>query len=364
MRVVQGFEVGRSVPEAVLKASGLDSTKTVDQLVAAAALHDTANPGYLSRAELQKGANDLTGAAPTTTPTPTALRFAAGVLADVKDQYQRSSGRTWSDAEVIGAAAQWDDGNGYLKRQELEAGAMELQFAVSGQPLSTADIASIRTWTGCERKGTTTTTAPELGVVSDIDKTLMPPEVRGQPTPNAYPGVAALLQLLEKGPQGTGALGDVTYVTARNPARVVGVPAWMARNNLPVGNIETGVSTVPWVAENEKVKDIEKLFRADPTKQFVLFGDTNHRDPDVYKRIRDMFPTQVKAVIMHDVKTVDPARLTGHHVVKNYAEASAILMKLKVIDEPSARSVMLTAQSEGLAITAVDITTLIQTHQP
>ncbi len=50
--------------------------------------------------------------------------------------------------------------------------------------------------------------------------------------------------------------------------------------------------------------------------------------------------------------------------LRHYAEATAILMKLNAIDEPSARSVMVKAQSEGLAITTAEVSALIQTHQP
>lgn len=374
-RIVSGFEVGRFVPESVLRDNGLDARATVDQLVAAAAAHDAGNLGYLSKAELQQGADDLLVSlgTPTTPTTPTgdAFDYAPSVLVDIKDQFLRSvPGRSFTDSEVIGAAALWDDGNGYLKKKELEAGARELQMtAASGQPLRAADIASIRSWTGCTRQGAPPAPPPpsgaaEIGVVSDIDKTLMPPERSGVEQP-AYPGVAALLTLLERGPQGNGALGDVTYVTARNPGRVTNMDAWLASNQLPAGIIETGTVAFPLqVAEDEKVRDIERLFQAHPTQRFVLFGDTNHRDPDVYRRIRSAFPTQVIAVIMHDVKTIDAARLVGHDLVNNYAEAAAVLFKARVLDETGARAVMNAARTEGLTITAAAIDALIDSHRP
>lgn len=61
----------------------------------------------------------------------------------------------------------------------------------------------------------------ELGVVSDLDSTVIPPEKRGV-APPPYPGIAALLSELE------GQLaGDVRYVTARTPARVATVPDYL-----------------------------------------------------------------------------------------------------------------------------------------
>ncbi|MFK5283692.1 hypothetical protein ACI3PL_29365, partial [Lacticaseibacillus paracasei] len=58
----------------------------------------------------------------------------------------------------------------------------------------------------------------EIGIVSDIDKTVLPPEnAAGMPPP--YPGVAALLTTLE------GAVpGDFQFVTARDASRVVDIP--------------------------------------------------------------------------------------------------------------------------------------------
>ena len=153
-------------------------------------------------------------------------------------------------------------------------------------------------------------------------------------------------------------------MTARNAARVVDIPAWLTANSLPAGTIETGTTAVPWVAENEKVADIERLFAAHPDKSFVLLGDSSHRDPDVYRRIRDKFLAQVKAVIIHDVKTIAAARLEGHHLVKHYAEASAVLFGLGVVDEAGARGVMRAAQAGGLAITDVEMDALLDAHRP
>lgn len=374
-RMVGGFEVGRYTPENVLRGNGLATRATVEQLVQAAAPHDGTNPGYLSTAELQRGADDLLASlagAPTTTTTDR-FEYSRAVLDSVKSSYLTSNpNRTFTDAELVGAAAQWDDGNGYLKKVELEAGAMELQITSTGVTLRSSDIAAIRAWTGCQRKPPAPASpanappagAREIGVVSDIDKTLMPPERNGV-EPAAYPGVSALLTLLERGSQGNGALGDVTYVTVRNPGRVTTIDAWLARNHLPAGTVETGTVAFPFnVAEDNKVADIERTLRANPGQQFVMFGDTNHRDAEVYARIRNAFPSQVKAVIIHDVKTIDAARLTGHKLVANYAQAAAHLFNLRVIDEAGARTVMVAAQAEGLVISSAEIDTLITSHRP
>ena len=171
--------------------------------------------------------------------------------------------------------------------------------------------------------------------------------------------------MLERGAQGNGALGDVTYVTARNPGRVTTIAAWLATNGLPAGTVETGTVAFPLnVAEDNKVADIAAVLRANPGQEFVMFGDTNHRDPEVYARIRAAFPSQVKAVIIHDVKTIDASRLVGHKLVANYAQAAAHLFSLRVIGEAGARSVMVAARAEGLVISDAEIDALITAHRP
>lgn len=53
---------------------------------------------------------------------------------------------------------------------------------------------------------------PELGIVSDLDKTVIPPQSDLALPEAPYPGVATLYTLLERGADGSGASGDTTYV--------------------------------------------------------------------------------------------------------------------------------------------------------
>ncbi|MBA3503643.1 MAG: App1 family protein [Myxococcota bacterium] len=194
----------------------------------------------------------------------------------------------------------------------------------------------------------------ELGIVSDIDKTVLPPETAaGLPPP--YPGIAALLRALE----GTVA-GDVRFVTARTPDGVVGIPDWMAMHDVPQGTIDTGISGAPWVAQAEKVADISRIFDASADQPYVLFGDTSHRDPEVYKEIRTKYPTRIAEIFIHKVNaTVTATRVAGMHLVNNYAEAAAIAFGKDLITEVQARAIMNAARAEGLAITAAEIDALI-----
>jgi hypothetical protein len=197
----------------------------------------------------------------------------------------------------------------------------------------------------------------ELGIVSDIDKTVLPPETSaGMPPP--YPGIASMLSTLEL--RGSGNAGDIHYVTARDPADVVVIPDWMAMHAVPAGSIDTGVGTQPWVAQPEKVRDIKRIMDGRDGQKFVLFGDTSHRDPEVYKEVRTLFPDRVLAIFIHKVNaTVSPTRVAGMHLVNNYAEAAAIAFGLDLITEAEARSIMNDAKAEGLAITAAEINALI-----
>ncbi len=121
-----------------------------------------------------------------------------------------------------------------------------------------------------------------LGVISDIDKTILPPHDDGQ-LDAPYPGMTTLLERIEA--NGDGQTGDTFYVTARDEERATPIPAWLAREGLPSGRIDTGVGGEPWLSHPEKVADIETILAARPGQRFILFGDDNHTDPYVYRDI-------------------------------------------------------------------------------
>lgn len=250
------------------------------------------------------------------------FRWTPNTLARVLADNGLASDR--EDALLL-AAAPHDDGNGFLRRSELEAGAADLF-----------------------------TPHVEIGIVSDIDKTVLPPHADGDPLPAPYPGVATLYAELE-GPTA----GDLTYVTARTAAMVTDIPAWMADYDVPPGPIETGVNI--WTSQAEKVRDITRTLEATPGQPFVFFGDSSHRDPEVYREIMTgPYASRVVAVFIHKVtNTLSPSRVAGMTVLTNYAEAAAKLLELEVLDEDAARRVMEAAQAEGLAITDAEIETLL-----
>jgi hypothetical protein len=200
-------------------------------------------------------------------------------------------------------------------------------------------------------------TTVEWGVVSDLDKTIIPPDENGV-HPRPYPGVAALVRELEFA--NGGAAGDVTFVTARSPDRVTDVPDYLDEHGVPQGPIETGVGTSPFVAQKEKVADIVRVLEANPGQRFVFLGDSSHRDPEVYREIQRRFPERVAAVVIHKVtQTVNPSRVEGQTLVENYAVAAASLYKAGVLDKPAAKRVIDAARAEGLALTAAEARALL-----
>jgi hypothetical protein len=203
----------------------------------------------------------------------------------------------------------------------------------------------------------------EIGVVSDLDKTIVPPAPAGQALPDqAYPGIAELITFLEFG-DGSGAAGDVNFVTARQPSMVTEIPTWLEAHGVPLGPIGTGISGIPFIAKDEKVRDITEVFEANPDQKFVLFGDTSHVDPDVYREILATFPDQVQVAFVHNVKTIDATRLEGLVLVDNYAQSAAELFRQGLLSEDEARMVMTMVISGG-EITDAEMEALIADNQP
>lgn len=164
--------------------------------------------------------------------------------------------------------------------------------------------------------------ARELGLISDLDKTVIPPEAHAP-----YAGVATLYAALEGDVP-----GDVYYVTARPDTDVVDIPAWLAAHAVPAGPIATGISPILAIARDEKVRDIAAILDANPDQRFVLIGDTNHADPDAYREILARYPDRVVAAFVHDVKPIAADRLHGLTLFTDYAEVAAALTDLAALD--------------------------------
>jgi len=197
----------------------------------------------------------------------------------------------------------------------------------------------------------------EIAIISDLDRTVIPVHSGGLPSA-PYPGVAALYTELDLGAGGTP--GDMFYVTAREPEALTGIEAWLESHGVPAGPIEPGVSGVPWFARPEKVADITAILDARSDQSFVLFGDSNHVDPEVMADVLAAHPDRISAALLHDVSGIDPADVPpGIRLYAHYAEAAAVLLELGLVDEAAARRAMGSARAEGLSITQAEIDQLV-----
>ena len=193
-----------------------------------------------------------------------------------------------------------------------------------------------------------------LALISDLDKTVIPPSTNDLSIA-PYPGAVTLYQILLAGSD------RITYVTARQPDRVIEVPAYLETHGLPGGPIETGISGFPPVAEAEKVRDITKTFEASPDRIHVLFGDSSHVDAGAFQEIIGLFPEQVHTGLIHIVTTSVPD-LTGLLPFNNHVEAAAILVGEGLMTRDDARAVFDAAVLEGLALTEAEFDALLETH--
>jgi hypothetical protein len=372
---------------AVTQADGQDvSTFIQAQTQAArdAAAAASGPDGRLSKADAEKLPQDMrlafhflrTGELPAPATTTPSVRFSQNVMNDVMQAY----GLTDQQA-LIDTALKLGDGNAYLNRTELEAAANALRAETD---LTTFDFsdnvvnrvmqdfnigdrgALLREATKHDADGNRylrrseleaaakilTGALEELGVISDIDKTLLPPNRPQGLLPPPYPGIKQLLHELE----GSKA-GDVHYVTARDPASVAAddVPGWMTSHGLPDGSIDTGVSPLPWVAQPEKVKDISAHFDANPNQSFVLFGDNSHTDHKAYSDIMAKYPGRVVAAFIHEVKNRNFTPPAGMYMIDEYATPTIKLLELGKIDVAAAERCLVAAQVEGLNITDAEI---------
>ena len=208
------------------------------------------------------------------------------------------------------------------------------------------------------------TGGPELGLLSDLDKTVIPPGPGGGVLPEAaYPGVVALYNELEYADGGQ--VGDVYYVTARKADGIDGVPEWLTALGIPSGPIFTGTSGIPWIARPDKVTNIEGILAENPGQNFIWVGDTNHVDPDVCRDLLALYPDRIRFCLLHEVRAYDRAKLVpGMHLFAHHAEAAALLFNQGVFTEDTARGVMDSARLEGLALSEAEREALLEQHRP
>ncbi len=245
-------------------------------------------------------------------------------------------------------------------RERVGLDSRAVSSITEARPLGTVDELADCYYVGQSMLGRIKTYVTGAGLISDLDKTVIPPYETELPD-GAYPGVAALYRAIENGAGSPS--GDVHFVTARGQADLDGIPEWLEANGVPAGPIATGGSPYPWLARPEKVADISAILDAHPDTSFLLFGDTSHVDPDAFRDVMAAYPHRIRAALVHYVRGISEERREGLHLFENYAEAAAILFGLGEIDETTARSIMLSARDEGLDISNDEIEQLLDAHR-
>lgn len=69
---------------------------------------------------------------------------------------------------------------------------------------------------------------------------------------------------------------------------------------------------------DQKIEQISKIVEHFPERRFILSGDSGERDPEVFNRIREMYPDQVEEIFIRDVvndRELRPERLEGMTVI-------------------------------------------------
>ncbi|MGI9508903.1 MAG: App1 family protein [Geminicoccaceae bacterium] len=164
-----------------------------------------------------------------------------------------------------------------------------------------------------------------FAVISDIDDTVLLTGVankavmiwrtlvQGAESRTAFPGMAAFLRALHRGPRSEAA-NPMLYVS-RAPWAIYGVlDRFFNFQEIPVGPIlflrDWGLTLQhPWPrsGKGHKTGVIRQIIAHYSDLPFVLIGDSGQRDPEIYADIVREFPGRIQAVYIRDVSK-NPSR--------------------------------------------------------
>jgi hypothetical protein len=323
------------------------------------------------------------------TPSAPAARSRYSYSQSVFDRIVNEFDITDPDNLLVRAEA-FDNGNRYLNRSELTQAAQDIQrdeAFIRGYRYSNSVVDRLmgectlrdrlallahgvrhnldknkylKTSELNAAKNALANAGPEIGVISDIDRTLLPHSGSLYSYLDPFAGAVTLLDELEHG-QG-GKSGDTYYVTTRNPSVLGEVPEWIRSSGFPTGPIDTGIAPQPWISQPEKVSDISNILDANPNTVFVLFGDSNHRDPEAYADVMRLYPGRIAAVFIHRVNTIRAGRTDQMIVYEEIHENAVSLLRAGILSEASTRRVLEAAQAEGAALSNNQIDDLIRSN--
>ena len=124
----------------------------------------------------------------------------------------------------------------------------------------------------------------------------------------------------------------------RAEKRLKGMDFWMRTHDLPKGPVEGGVGGEPWLAKPEKIRDMERILSAQPQTRFILIGDNNHVDHEVFAELMARYPDRIEAALVHRIKP-DVAVADGIFVFDNHGQAARFLGARQILGTDQVRRV-------------------------
>lgn len=187
-----------------------------------------------------------------------------------------------------------------------------------------------------------------LTLCSDVDDTVRPWRDTSVAAP-VYTGAKELYAALAP-------TGDVHFITARDGIFVGAESELNATgitySSIAYGNTSTGAlallgCTGPMAARKEA--NLRALFAKNPTRRFVLLGDTGQADATVFQRLLKSHSGRIAAVLLHEIPgfpNPEPRIEEDDRVVvfKTYDEAARALAATGLIDRSQCRAVEIACQ--------------------
>lgn len=162
-----------------------------------------------------------------------------------------------------------------------------------------------------------------VGVISDIDDTILhtgaTSKVRllrnvflsNYKTQDVVEGMSDIYKAIHHGPQGDGY--DATHYVSSSPDNLYSrINAFLDYRGFPAGSIDLkniGLrkgSDSLFRHEDYKLGRMKRIFETYPKRRFVLFGDSGEHDPEIYRKLSKLYPTQIEAIYIHNVSDDDP----------------------------------------------------------
>ena len=196
-----------------------------------------------------------------------------------------------------------------------------------------------------------------VSVISDIDDTLIETSVTRKARMvsrvllhnyhqiRAFPGAARFLRSLLVAPSGHG--GGTMHFVSGSPINLFPRLQGLLRlRSFPRGSLDLrrlGLSRPGKLADSRtyKLARIGRILRTYPDRRFVLVGDAGEKDPEVYRKIRSLFPGRIVAIYIKRVegRSKPAGRFAGMVLFSSYGAALADARKRGLFRQSTTRPV-------------------------